>query len=42
MVKSKHINGICIGAAVLAALITLALMFGDRLGLSRASAEHAI
>ena len=41
MVKSKHINGICIGAAVLAALITLALMFGDRLGLSRASAVPA-
>ena len=39
MVTYKHIDMICIGAAVLAALLTLLLMFGERLGIPKASAN---
>ena len=38
MVQHKHIDKICIGAALLAVLLTLALYFGDALGIPRASA----
>ena len=39
MVKHKYINLICIAAMVLAALLTLALMQGERLGIPKASAN---
>ena len=39
MVKYKYIDWICIGAAVLAILLTLLLMFGEQLGLPKASAN---
>ena len=39
MVKHKYIDWICIGAAVLAALLTLLLVFGERLGTPKASAN---
>ena len=39
MVKHKHVDPICIGAAVFAALLTLLLMFGEQLGMPRASAN---
>ena len=39
MVKHKYIDWICIGAAVLAILLTLLLMFGEQLGLPKASAN---
>ena len=39
MVKHKFIDWICIGAAVLAALLTLLLMFGEQLGIPKASAN---
>lgn len=39
MVKHKYVDPICIGAAVLAALLTLLLMFGEQLGIPRASAN---
>ena len=38
MVKHRYIDRICIGAFVLAVLLTVLLMFGERLGISRASA----
>ena len=38
MVKYKYIDWICIGAAVLAALLTILLMFGEQLGIPKASA----
>ena len=38
MVKHKYIDWICIGAAVLAALLTILLMFGEQLGIPKASA----
>ena len=39
MVKHKYIDWICMGAAVLAALLTLLLMFGEQLGIPKASAN---
>ena len=39
MVKHKYIDRICICAAVLAALLTLLLMFGEQLGIPKASAN---
>ena len=39
MVKYKHIDRICILAAVLAVLLTLALMKGEELGIPKASAN---
>ena len=39
MVKYKYIDWICIGAAVLAILLTLLLMFGEQLRLPKASAN---
>ena len=39
MVKYKYIDWICIGAAVLAILLTLLLMFGEQLGIPKASAN---
>ena len=36
MVRHKYVDGICIGAALLAALLTVVFMFGERLGISRA------
>ena len=42
MVKHKYIDRICIGAAVLAALLTILLMFGEQLGLPKASATPGI
>ena len=39
MVKHKHIDRICILAAVLAVLLTLALMKGEELGIPKASAN---
>lgn len=39
MVKHKHIDRICIGAAVLAVALTLLLMFGEQLGIPKASAN---
>ena len=39
MVKHKYIDWICIGAAVLAALLALLLMFGEQLGIPKASAN---
>ena len=39
MVKHKYIDWICIGAAVLAAILTLLLMFGEQLGIPKASAN---
>ena len=39
MVKHKYIDWICIGAAVSAVLITLLLMYGERLGILKASAN---
>ena len=39
MVKHKYIDWICIGAAVLAILLTLLLMFGEQLGIPKASAN---
>ena len=39
MVKHKYIDRICIGAAVLAVLLTLLLMFGEQLGIPKASAN---
>ena len=38
MVKHKYIDWICIGAAVLAAMLTILLMFGEQLGIPKASA----
>lgn len=38
MVKNRHFDKICIAAALFAVLLTLALMQGERLGISRASA----
>lgn len=37
MVKHKYIDVICIGAAVLAVLLTVVLMFGEQLGIPKAS-----
>ena len=39
MVKHKYIDLICTGAAVLAVLLTLLLMFGEHLGIPKASAN---
>ena len=39
MVKHKYIDRICIGAAVLAAMLTILLMFGEQLGIPKASAN---
>ena len=39
MVKHKYIDWICIGAAVLAVLLTLLLMSGQQLGIPKASAN---
>ena len=39
MVKHKYIDWICIGAAVLAAMLTILLMFGEQLGIPKASAN---
>ena len=39
MVKHKYIDWICIGAAVLAALLTILLMFGEQRGSPKASAN---
>ena len=39
MVKHKYIDRICIGAAVLAALLTMLLIFGEQLGIPKASAN---
>ena len=39
MVKYKYIDWICIGAAVLAILLTLLLMFGEQLRLPKGKAE---
>lgn len=39
MVKHKYIDWICVGAVVLAALITILLMFGEQLGIPKASAN---
>lgn len=39
MIKHRHIDKLCIGAAVLAALLTLLLMFGRELGIPTASAS---
>ena len=39
MVKYKYIDQICIGAAILAAILTLLLMFGEQLGIPKASAS---
>lgn len=38
MIKHKHIDAICIGAALLSVLLTLVFMGGEGLGLQRASA----
>ena len=40
MVKYKYIDWICIGAAVLAILLTLLLMFGEQLGLPKIGRAH--
>lgn len=39
MVKHKYIDWICIGAAVFAALIAILMMFGEQLGIPKASAN---
>ena len=39
MVNHKYIDRICIGAAALAAIITVLLLFGERLGIPTASAN---
>lgn len=39
MVKHKYIDRICIGAAVLAILLTILLIFGEQLGMPKASAN---
>ena len=39
MVKHKYIDPVCIGAAVLAVLLTLLFMFGEQLGIPKASAS---
>lgn len=39
MVKHKYIDRICIGAAVLAVLLTVLLIFGEQLGIPKASAN---
>lgn len=39
MIKHKHIDLICIAAAVLAAAVTVLLMFGEQLGIAKASAN---
>ncbi len=39
MLKYKYIDWICIGAAILAILLTLLLMFGEQLRLPKASAN---
>ena len=39
MVKHKHIDLICIGAAALAAVLAILLMFGEQLGIPEASAN---
>ena len=39
MIKSAWIDRICIGAAALAALLAILLMFGEPLGLPKASAS---
>ena len=39
MVKHKYIDRICIGAAVLAILLTVLLIFGEQLGIPKASAN---
>ena len=39
MVKHKYIDGFCIGAAALAVLVTVLLMFGSQLGIPMASAR---
>ena len=39
MVKHKYIDWICIGAAVLAVLLTMLLMLGEPLGIPKASAN---
>ncbi len=39
MVKHKYIDRICVGAAVSAALLTILLMFGEQLGIPKASAN---
>ena len=41
MVAHRHIDIICEGAAVLAAILTILLMFGEYLGITRASASPA-
>ena len=42
MVKHKHIDRICIGAAVLAVALTLLLMFGERLGIPKSQCQPRI
>ena len=39
MVNHKYIDRICIGAAALAAILTILLLFGERLGIPTASAN---
>ena len=39
MVNHKYIDRICIGAAALAAILTILLLFGERLGIPKASAN---
>ncbi|WP_318710165.1 CotH kinase family protein [Candidatus Acetatifactor stercoripullorum] len=39
MVKHKYIDRICIAAVILAAALTIVLMFGERLGILKASAN---
>ena len=39
MEQHRHIDRICVGAAALAALLALLLMFGEQLGLPKASAN---
>ena len=42
MVKHKYIDWICMGAAVLAVLLTLLLMFGEQLGNSQSQRQPGI
>ena len=39
MINHKYIDPICVGAAVLAVLLTLVLLFGEQLGIPKASAN---
>ena len=39
MEQHRHIDRICVGAAALAALLALLLMFGEQLGIPKASAS---